>query len=463
MGRRARRSAGSRSSCPSTSSRACRTRRTTIVARTAVLLPDAATIDATLTPEVRYRSLFPVIVYRSTVRLTGRFAPADLFAGLRVTPTAVHWDRARVIVSLSDMRGAVAVSPLTFGGRDQPLEPATDAASPFRGALQAPVTVDPEAVTPFAVEMTLAGTGALRFLPIGKATEVHLQSPWRHPGFAGAFLPESRTVTDAGFDARWRVTYLARSFPHAWLYEATARDERRQQLDATEFGVDFVQPVDQYQQTWRATKYGLLFILLTFAVVLLWEVRHALSLHPLQYLMVGCALVVFYLLLLSLSEHLGFAWAYGLAAAATVGLVTAYAARILASGLRGGGVMAGWLGTLYGFLYTLLQLEDLALLLGSIAVFLMLAALMYFTRRIDWYTMSHEPGCPGVSAGSVRAISEAAWSGACARGPPPAPRRPPARPARARGGRRRHRRPLRRSARARSARAASPAPSRGAR
>lgn len=132
---------------------------------------------------------------------------------------------------------------------------------------------------------------------------------------------------------------------------------------------------------------GLLFILLTFAVVLLWEVRHALSLHPLQYLMVGCALVVFYLLLLSLSEHLGFAWAYGLATAATVGLVTAYAARILASGLRGGGVMAGWLGTLYGFLYTLLQLEDLALLLGSIAVFLMLAALMYFTRRIDWYTM----------------------------------------------------------------------------
>jgi inner membrane protein len=300
-----------------------------------------------------------------------------------------------VVVALSDTRGAVAASALTFGSRDHPLEPSADPASPFRGALQAAVTVDAQAAAPFAVEMTIAGSGALRFLPIGKTTEVHLQAPWRHPSFAGAFLPESRSVTDAGFEARWRVSYLARAFPHVWQYDAATRDELRQQLEATGFGVDLVQTVDQYQQTWRATKYGLLFILLTFVVVLLWEVRHALGLHPLQYLMVGCALVVFYLLLLSLSEHLGFAWAYGLATAATVGLVSAYAARILASGVRGGGVMAGWLATLYGFLYVLLRLEDLALLLGSIAVFLMLAAVMYFTRRVDWYTMRTSPETGG--------------------------------------------------------------------
>jgi len=150
------------------------------------------------------------------------------------------------------------------------------------------------------------------------------------------------------------------------------------------FGVSFVQPVDHYQKTERALKYGLLFVLLTFTVFLLWELLRNLRLHPVQYLLIGAALVVFYLLLLSLTEHMRFAIAYGVAAGATIALVAGYAASALATGVRGALGIGTWLSALYGVLFVLLQLEDVALLVGSVFVFLMLALVMFLTRRIDW-------------------------------------------------------------------------------
>jgi len=355
------------------------------VTRHAFVHPEQLSIEATATPEIRHRSLYSVIVYRTTVRLKGTFTPPDL-ARLNADPVAVHWDRAATTVEISDLRGTLAVSPLTFGDRRVTLEPMTDTGAVFPTGVRGltPLPADAAAPIPFAVDLTLAGSDALRFVPTGKATDVHLTAAWPDPGFSGAFLPTARTTTAQGFDARWQVSYLARAFPHAWLDTGQDRGALLHQRTASTFGTTFVQSVDHYQQTERAVKYGLLFVLLTFTVFLLWELLGNLRLHPVQYLLIGAALVVFYLLLLSLAEHMRFALAYGVAATATIALVAAYSASVLSAGLRGALGIATWLSALYGVLFVLLQLEDVALLVGSVFVFLMLALVMYLTRRIDW-------------------------------------------------------------------------------
>jgi inner membrane protein len=358
---------------------------TTLATRMAYVHPEQLTIDAALTPEIRRRTHYDVVVYRTTVRLTGTLAPPD-FSRLGASATAVHWDRAATTVEITDLRGTVAVSPLRFGDRTVTLEPTPDTGAVFAPGVRGPtpLTGPEHAPIPFAITITLAGSDGLRFLPAGKATEVKLTSPWPNPGFGGAFLPATQSISGAGFTAAWQVSYLARTFPHAWLACNTDRASLLANRLNSTFGVTLVTGVDHYQKTERALKYGLLFVLLTFTVFLLWELRRNLRLHPVQYLLIGAALIVFYLLLLSISEHLAFSVAYGIAAAATVALVAAYSASVLAAGLRGALAIGAWLAGLYGVLYVLLVLEDLALLVGSVFVFAVLAAVMFLTRRIDW-------------------------------------------------------------------------------
>jgi inner membrane protein len=362
---------------------------THVVTRHAYAFPEQLAIEATLTPELRHRSIYSVVVYRTTLKITGTIAPPDL-AALGADAVAVHWDRASVAVEIPDLRGTVAVSPLSWAGQPIVLEPMADdgggaIVNGVRGAT--PLPADFKAAVPFAVELTLAGSEALKFVPTGKATTVRLSAPWPDPGFTGAFLPTSQRVSASGFDARWQVSYLASAFPHSWLGARLDRHQLIVQRTNSAFGVNLVQAVDHYQQVERAVKYGLLFVLLTFTVFLLWELLRNLRLHPVQYLLIGAALIVFYLLLLSLSEQIAFAAAYGIAAAATVALVSAYAASVLHAGLRGAAGIGLWLSALYGVLFVLLRLEDLALLVGSVFVFLVLAAVMYLTRRFDWSDM----------------------------------------------------------------------------
>lgn len=361
---------------------------THVVTRHAYAFPEQLAIEATLTPEMRHRSIYSVVVYRTTLKMTGTIAPPDL-AALGADAVAAHWDRASVSVEIPDLRGTVAVSPLTWAGQPIVLEPMSDDGGVFTNGVRgaAPLTADTSTAVPFAVELTLAGSEALKFVPTGKATSVRLSAPWPDPGFTGAFLPTSQRVSATGFDARWQVSYLASAFPHSWLGVRLDRNQLIVQRANSAFGVNLVQAVDHYQQVERAVKYGLLFVLLTFTVFLLWELLRNLRLHPVQYLLIAAALLVFYLLLLSLSEQLAFAAAYGIAAAATVALVSAYAAAVLRAGLRGAAGIGLWLSALYGVLFVLLRLEDLALLVGSVFVFLVLAAVMYLTRRFDWSDM----------------------------------------------------------------------------
>jgi inner membrane protein len=358
------------------------------VTRVAHAFPDTLAITARVVPEVRYRSQYGVTIYRATVTMTGTITPPDL-ARLGAEATMVHWDRAAVTVEIPDLRGTVAVAPLKFGDRSVTLEPLDSPSQVFRSGIRGLTPLAPDTTTPipFSLELTIAGSEALRFVPAGKATEVAIASSWPSPGFHGAFLPTSKSISADGFKAAWQVSYLARSFPNAWLDANTNQSTLATQRETALFGVTLVQGVDHYQQAERAVKYGLLFVLLTFTVFLLWELLRNLRLHPVQYLLIGAALVVFYLLLLSLAEHMRFGYAYAIAAAATVALVAAYSGSVLREGPRGAVGVAAWLSAAYGVLFVLLQLEDLALLVGSVFVFLVLAAVMFLTRRIEWSDM----------------------------------------------------------------------------
>ena len=247
------------------------------------------------------------------------------------------------------------------------------------------------------VGIELVGTGELAFAPVGGSTQVLLASDWPHPSFGGRFLPIERQVGESGFKARWQLNALATTAPQAAshgapacrLYDGVIDDvappeERRRGQCVETFGVAFIDPVSPYVLSDRATKYGLLFIALTFVGVGAIEVLRRLRVHPIQYLLVGSAIAVFFLILVSLSEHLPFAVAYLAAAAACTALLTFYGSFVL-RGRRAGASFGAALAALYGALYALLQLEQTALLLGSLMLFAVLAALMVATRRIDWY------------------------------------------------------------------------------
>lgn len=350
--------------------------------RRVVVLPQALTIDADLAPEIRHRGLFAINLYRTTLRVRGSFVMPDM-TRLTVTPDRVLWEQAVLDVGISDLRGTVSATPVSWAGTTVALEPAAGD-GPFGAGLQGRAPVASGAPLPFQFELVVAGSEALMFLPSGADTSVTLRSTWASPGFTGGLLPLTHEIGPDGFTAEWRSNYLSRPFPQTWLDGAMDGNSRDAKIREAAFGASLVTTVDHYQQTERALKYGVLFIALTFAVFFVWEVVQRLRLHPVQYALVGLALVVFYLLLLSLTERVSFALGYGIASAATVLLVGAYASRVLGTGGRGIAFSA-WISVLYGVLFVLLRLEDLALLLGSLVVFLALAAVMYLTRNVDWY------------------------------------------------------------------------------
>jgi inner membrane protein len=231
----------------------------------------------------------------------------------------------------------------------------------------------------FPTDLVFIGSGDLSFAPVARDTRVAMASDWPSPSFSGAFLPAERSVTNAGFTASWRVPHLARSVPQAW----TINDQGIERLQPFLFGVSYYQPVDFYDLVNRSVKYGVLFLAAAFMAVFLLEVLSAQRVHWVQYLFTGLALTFFYVLLLSLAEHIGFGWSYLMASAATGGMLAAYVARALGT-TRAGTVIAGVFALLYGLLYLILQLEDYALLAGALLGFAGLTVIMFATLRVDW-------------------------------------------------------------------------------
>jgi inner membrane protein len=346
----------------------------------AFFLPEDLQATGVLEPSERRLGIYSTNVYAATLRLNGRFAPPGLaFTGL-VEPEP-HWDRARVCFAISDLRGTREALTLKWGGADVALQPGARLEK-FGTGLHAPVKVAPEGgATDFSLELTLNGSGGISFVPLGRQTTVQLESPWLSPGFFGAFLPVSREVGANGFKATWKVSYYGRDFPQQWSTGGSAAPGA-QAVEASGFGVNLVETVTAYRTIERAIKYGVLFLGLAFATFFLFEAVSAVRLNGLNYLLVGAALCLFYLGLLSLSEFIGFTAAYIAAAVASLLTVGLYSWSVLHSGWRAL-LVSGMLGGVYGYLYFVLRMEDFALLAGTAALFALLAAVMYTTRRID--------------------------------------------------------------------------------
>lgn len=353
----------------------------------AIYLPEELEVTAVLHPETRQRGIFSAVVYLADVSVRGSFRLPDPKA-LGLGAADLRWNEAKLLVTVSDAHGLARPLELDGAGRAGAFEPTRRSSLPGV-ALAAPVddlaALDRTARLPFSLKMALRGSGALKFTPSAKSTRIEVQSPWPDPGFDGGFLPVERTISESGFAASWHVSSVARSFPQQWRERGDGSTTRSSLIDSG-FGVRLTQPADAYQQTERAAKYAILFITLTFATFLLCELTSSRRLHPIQYLLVGSALVVFYLLLLSLTEHFAFSVSYLAAAAATVLLVAGYTRAILAS-RRLALTLLAWMSVLYGYLYVLLRLEDYALLAGSLGLFALLAAFMWLTRRLDWSRM----------------------------------------------------------------------------
>lgn len=357
-------------------------------------LPSTLTVSGNVTPEKRYRGIYVVMLYRAGLTLSGTFERPD-FSKFDIPESAVLWKDAFVSMGITDLRGIQEAVGLTWNGAAVPSNPGTISDDVFASGIHAPVAVDPAMAKPisFSATLQLNGSSELLFLPFGRETRVALTSAWGTPSFTGAFLPDKREVTPSGFSAEWRVLHYNRNYPQAGLGAFIPRQSKPRDAagigegptDQTgAFGVKLLLPVDEYQKTTRSAKYASLFIVLTFTAFFFIEVLNRRRLHPIQYLLVGFAVCLFYVLLLSISEHVAFQWAYLIGCVTILGLVFFYTKSIFKNG-RITLVFNGILAMLYAFFYSLLQLADYSLLLGSIGLLLILGVVMYLTRNIDWY------------------------------------------------------------------------------
>ncbi len=364
-----------------------------------LVFPARGEATAGTSAEVRHRSLFKVPVYHSDVHFQAAFdlagVPANAPSGAEL-----NWNNAELLVGVADPRGAQADATAVINGQTVTLTPAAvlpTASVILSSGGETPLTLFGARVVDvlkpgarFEVSAALKFTGAQRLaiLAFAKSTDVTIKGDWPHPSFEGGFLPSRQTVSDSGFEAQWTVPFIARGVP-----AEGGTDIFPGRLGRTALGVSFVDLADPYQSVTRSLKYAVLFIGLVFLSYFLFEVAAGRRVHPAQYILVGIAQLIFYLLLLSIAERMGFDLAFAIAATATVTLISAYAGWIFASrryGLRA----LGAFGFLYALIYLLLRLEDEALLVGAIASFAAIAAVMYFTRRLDWYSSRQTPPLP---------------------------------------------------------------------
>jgi len=339
----------------------------------ATSFPHTLDVRGKLTPSERRHGLYTVTVYEFAGHLKGsvEIVPPE-------TSGTVVWGEPYLAMSVEDVRGIVGTPTVTVNGTPETMYQGAEATLGWQPNLRVPL----RGVTAlngrldFAIDMNLAGTEQLSIAPVGDSNHVEMTSPWRSPLFAGQFLPRTRDVGGDGFTAAWDVSSLATGT------QVQMAQKPVKSIDL--MNVSLLNPIDPYKLSDRATKYGILFVILTFGGFFLFEMMKQLPIHPIQYLLVGFGLAIFFLLLVSFSEHMTFALAYTLSSAACIGLLTFYLSYVLRSPTRGLG-FGTMLTTLYAAVYGLLISEDNALILGSLMLFAVLAVVMVVTRKVDWY------------------------------------------------------------------------------
>jgi inner membrane protein len=367
----------------------------------AFFLPNRLDVRGNVDPQILHRGIFDAVVYESSMDIDAVFLKPD-FRSLSIPEDMVLWSEAHMVFGITDLRGIKDSLSLMVDNRTLAAEPSNDIGISIKnndlsdqppGRYNAPppqetfgngitAKLNWENAESFsgkvALKVNLKGSRSLNFVPVGKTTSVNLAGKWSSPSFDGAFLPEAREVTQNSFTASWRVLHFNRPFPQQWT-------EDRKELGNAAFGVKLLIPVDQYQKSVRTAKYGILVILLTFMAMFLVEITQKVRIHPFQYILIGAALIIYYTLLLSLSEHVGYNAAYIISSLATAMLISMYSTTFFRK-LKLTLLFSMLLLVFYLFIYVIILQEDFSLLIGSIGLFIIVGTLMYFSRKVMWYS-----------------------------------------------------------------------------
>lgn len=355
-----------------------KTNSVSYIKKNLIVLPESLTIAGKVKPDIRKRGIFEVVVYTSDLSLNGEFDLKESVTSIKPDET-ILWNEATINVGISDLSGLVKLVQINWNQAKKDMIPGAKSDLTSSG-LSALINIsDQQMKYSFSGEMTLNGTSSVQFIPVGKSTSVEINSEWNSPSFSGTFLPQNREITETGFSAKWNVLFLNRNFPQFWTDDAY-------NFKDSQFGVDLIIPVDHYQKTMRTVKYAIMFLGFTFLAFFMIEVFDKKRIHPIQYLLIGIALIIFYTLLLSITEHLSFNLAYLIACVGTIGLISLYTKSVLQN-LKATLLIFGLLTILYGFMFVVLQLEDYALMIGSFGLFATLATVMYMTRKVNWYQL----------------------------------------------------------------------------
>ncbi|MBN2598483.1 MAG: cell envelope integrity protein CreD [Marinifilaceae bacterium] len=347
------------------------------------ILPEKLNINGDIEPEKLKRGIYEVVVYKSILDFKGQFKPNTKIDqnGLK----EINYDKAFLTVGISDLRGIKDQITLNWGNQKLDVQ----AGSKLNDMISSGISIDlPDlreqinSNIDFSFQLNLQGSQNLSFIPLGSTTKVKLSSTWSSPSFNGNFLPDNREVSDEGFSADWKILQLNRNYPQTWIDK-----NMRNEMLYSALGVDLIMPLDDYQKSMRSSKYAVMTIALIFLVFFLVEILNGRKIHPFQYTLVGLALCLFYILLISISEHSNFNIAYLISAGITSLMILIYAKSVFKSRKFTGVLTATILG-IYGFLFVTLQLADYALLMGSIGLALILGVTMYFTRNINWYKLN---------------------------------------------------------------------------
>ena len=343
------------------------------------ILPEKLDISGQIDPQIRYRSIYEAVLYSTQININGNFT-LPILNQSNIDPENVLWEKAIFSIGITDMRGIQDNIVVIFDEKKYDASPGLRTTDITSSGVHCVIPLSPiKDVNTFSLQLNLNGSENIQFIPVGKTTSVNLKSSWPSPSFNGSFLPTTRKITDKGFSATWNILHLNRNFPQSWT------GNQYKVIDAS-FGLKLLITADIYQKSIRVSKYALMFIIFTFSAFFFSEIISKKRVHPIQYTLIGFAIILFYVLLLSISEHLNFDFSYILSALTITIIITGYSKGILKNN-RFTLTIFGILIILYSYLYIVLRLEDYALIMGSIGLLTVLSTVMYITRKIDWYSL----------------------------------------------------------------------------
>ncbi|MDR0463788.1 MAG: cell envelope integrity protein CreD [Treponema sp.] len=362
------------------------------VNRAVWITPGDVQITADFSAERKRRGIFSVALFSGNVTLKGSFSLERTISELKSNQT-IFPEQAEIIIALASQKGIRRIIKAGWNGNELFFKPGNRNFFAGDVGINALSPLEKNGINTFDIQLAIQGGKSVRILPIGETTLANIKSDWPSPSFQGGSLPASYTLSENGFNADWEISYLSRSIPLVWYSSERGETETKMNFERELFGADFFKPLDHYALNERAVKYAILFLVIPFITLFFLEIFSRKSIHPAQYLLSGLANVIFYLLLLSISEHIPFSFAYLLASAALTCMMALYARSLLNTWAQSA-YMALVMALLYLILYLTLNAEDWALLIGSITAFLICAVVMFLTRKLDWNNLNIKGDMP---------------------------------------------------------------------